>query len=1139
MENKNTVNDSAVNCSTINTKCVTKTKPSFCMADHVHKLTQSSKRRNHYVCPVCSAEHLEVVTDPSSEKYGAYSCLTNECERSEIRDLVAPWDGISSGGKREKKPEQPPQAIALPKQFELATVNEYRKSKVEESLYDPAIKNPLKTGEEDVFATKKVDITHWYDNSHFVIRSEYYQADGKRIDKITIPWNTEEQNHEGWGIKNKGKGSEPWSAYRIQEALRDAKGKVVLGLEGEKKTDEAVRVGLSAVTFQGSCWDIDKDLVPALERLKEGGVLGIVYLQDNDKTGIRKGLKVARACVKVNFPYLIIEASQIDTEAGDGDDLANYIAKQEEKGMTVEQIKTEIEEKVQAIAAEEAQKQSEANERIDNFVASEIRRIKLMGLSGKDEAAKISSILAEGTVDPRRFKEIEDWVEQELNNEESREYNRNIIRTILSSSERRLDLAEVLPAGLAKGINAKAAKLNKRPEVLLTYLLGCISGLYKVGTHLYFEGVDIKAHPNLFTCVVAKSGEKKSVMLRAVATDSLNKIQAEIRREWEKDRDEYKKLEKHKDKNSSEELVEPKLLKVKLDDTTLEGLRKRFEDFPHQGCAFVKDEIIGFFKSQNATRNGRGGDEEKWLEIYDCTGFDAYRATGVLDTPSEILCSIVGGTQPKILESFLRDCQDNNGKWARFLFCYQPPTSSPINYLDATQLALDTEALFRRVLALPKMKFTCSPAGKRMLTDFSYICDSLKMDEDTSDGLGNFLVKLDGAVQRLALNLHVIHYCCNNRTPPKEISGEIVLAAIKLAVFYACQTIAIYGKATASNSESIPDHLLSVIEASKKKKGEWLTAREYVNKFYTRGGKRPCASVVTTWFEELEKMRLGEVKKGKSSLMFRVYLENESAKLPLDKVIDKYNTSFGDFSKLPEGDIFSETFDTTRSEPSPPSRFSQATPKQIAKYLGDDAEEDQEFVFSESKYADNPDLQLASPKGADAEQRSGEAVASDSTTIDVVEVMQSKEAAVEAPIEELAIELDSITHAIADNSQQEQTKRFSYWYETRDGLHDEKVNEINRLQQEGKIEQWGRLAEEMIAERFNPLVGKEITIEDLYGDPAKVRLLEVIRTSVPYQPRVKVMWLTSRKDERGKYIYQANTIWETQAFNVLFPIARS
>ncbi|PSO79447.1 MAG: hypothetical protein BRC41_18975 [Cyanobacteria bacterium QH_9_48_43] len=256
---------------------------------------------------------------------------------------------------------------------------------------------------------------------------------------------------------------------------------------------------------------------------------------------------------------------------------------------------------------------------------------------------------------------LKDWffakkAEEEQSEESETAYTE--VDEILKAQKDSVNLEEVLPKKLAEPIKKLAGWLNLRPETYLTALL-CGGAL------------------------VAPSSQKKSPILKAVATKPLKALQKKAREKYQEDYKQYEKdlerfweLSKSKEDNSKQlkeefpdgEPAEPKQKVYYFSNSTPEGIINQMENLPNQGIVYLKDELAGIFKSLGEYKGGKGSDEENMLSMYDGTGETILRADGKRADFDNALLSIFGTVQPGILQQLLGDGEDANGKWARFIF---------------------------------------------------------------------------------------------------------------------------------------------------------------------------------------------------------------------------------------------------------------------------------------------------------------------------------------------------------------------------------------------------------------------------------------------------------------------------------------
>lgn len=145
--------------------------------------------------------------------------------------------------------------------------------------------------------------------------------DGKEIRYSETQWVTVKRSAEGekkhlpWhetadGRKINRSGSTPWPLWKEAEALAHGSGRWITEAEGEKCSQWLSAGGLVAVSQPGH--DHKPVSIEArYRRLKEGGVLGVVYLADNDETGRKKGERCAAAAGAVGLAMLVIQAADV------------------------------------------------------------------------------------------------------------------------------------------------------------------------------------------------------------------------------------------------------------------------------------------------------------------------------------------------------------------------------------------------------------------------------------------------------------------------------------------------------------------------------------------------------------------------------------------------------------------------------------------------------------------------------------------------------------------------------------------------------------------------------------------------------------------------------------------------------------
>ncbi|MBD2499838.1 DUF5906 domain-containing protein [Anabaena azotica] len=291
--------------------------PVFSIFDHLDKLNVLKQTRSEIIayCPVCGDNNLKITLN--GKHAGRYACYSGGCTSEQIREAIAPLSealenaGIKSyrgSGKRGNlrvinSPVKVYKPAPLPEgEIVLAELPE-----VPETL--PAIQKGLNT-----------EITYQYSCDQWIIRTDYYKETGERARKTTKPWHV---NADGKNVNSKG--DNPWPIYRLSEVEEFASGKWVLGVEGEKSVEAARFLQLCAITWMGSAW-AEVDLVGGLMALKKAGVVGLVYLPDNDAPGEKKAQAIANAAAKTQFPCLILNPLELYADMPEKGDIADWVS---------------------------------------------------------------------------------------------------------------------------------------------------------------------------------------------------------------------------------------------------------------------------------------------------------------------------------------------------------------------------------------------------------------------------------------------------------------------------------------------------------------------------------------------------------------------------------------------------------------------------------------------------------------------------------------------------------------------------------------------------------------------------------------------------------------------------------------------
>jgi hypothetical protein len=453
---------------------------------------------------------------------------------------------------------------------------------------------------------------------------------------------------------------------------------------------------------------------------------------------------------------------------------------------------------------------------------------------------------------------------REIEQESERSDTAAMIDDLLLAIRSKVELHDVLPLALAEPLSKLASWLNMRPETVLITLLTTVSALHhSQTTSVLNRDWDFDVKPNLYAAIVAPPSQKKSPILKAIARKPLKVLEKKAREAYKAALADYNEQEARYKRLSEEEREakfpsgppEPPPSRRKVysfTKTTSEGLREQIATYPQQGLLALPDELASLIKGANQYRSGRGSDEEDLLSFYDGLGETVLRAAGVAGDFDNLLLSILGTIQPVVLQSFLKDCKDSNGKWSRFMFVNQPLAASTMSADGGTfDLTPMLASLYEKINNLP-------PADYYPERDaFQYYCGIYNELErrrvtDPSSGMSAAWGKAEGRIGKIALNLHVIHELMADRIPGHFIPKARYQEATLITLFSIQQVFYLYNEL--GESDALATHLTKVINLSRKKNA-WITARD-VQLTYDKDS-RPTPDAVRSWFRELEAMGKG------------------------------------------------------------------------------------------------------------------------------------------------------------------------------------------------------------------------------------------------------------------------------------------
>jgi hypothetical protein len=516
-----------------------------------------------------------------------------------------------------------------------------------------------------------------------------------------------------------------------------------------------------------------------------------------------------------------------------------------------------------------------------NSIRKEYRNLLKAGANGtKIESFKISVRQQFSQLQPSELNKLLDEIAKEFQKQQDLIDEAEELAKLVDATEQTINLADYLPAKLAKPLAQYCEWQNLRHAVVFTSFITAVSSLHKVGTELILQrSVGFKVPPTLFGAIVAESGSKKSPIFRATAREPLNVLKKDDAKEYDLEFKQYeaelKQWNESKKGKKGERPQEPPLPPLYyFSDATGEGIKAQAANAPDKALFALVDELAGFFNSSNQYRGGKGSDKQDLLSYFDGTGATVLRSGGIKVDVTQIYLSILGTIQPEILRQAMGNTNDFDGSWARFLIAIQPNTPSELP--DENHFGVEMKDLlatyFRAIHNLPITEYRLSKDAFKFYQSWYNRLEQLRVSHPSS-GLRAVYSKAEGLTGRLALNLHVLHELASDRTPSIEIPLARIKEAINLMKFYIGQVKMIH--ATVDDSSNVPQ-ILKVIELSKRKQlaGEdgWIKPREIISNSSKK--QRLTSAEARELMVQASNSGYGEIRGSGVKVEFKAFTQN-------------------------------------------------------------------------------------------------------------------------------------------------------------------------------------------------------------------------------------------------------------------------
>lgn len=357
---------------------------------------------------------------------------------------------------------------------------------------------------------------------------------------------------------------------------------------------------------------------------------------------------------------------------------------------------------------------------------------------------------------------------------------------------KRLNLREFLwgdEGMLAEAMIETAEAMPTSPEFLFTTLIPTAATLIGTSSRVVVKAKGKYKQPCLFwTVVTARSGQLKTPAQKVVI-DPLVQLEIKANEQYQAALEQYRidfaTWKKDKNADPADEPKRPVRKRYITKDATIESLERIHGENP-RGLLIHRDEIAEDFKADNAHRSGKGGDKEKKLDQWNGSPIIVDRKEREIALERSSI-SRTGSIQWEVLQSLMGDGRDDNGTFARWLFC---AAESPPRFINLFEDDLDTGIdellmhLYKRLEKMPENRdYLLSLEAKQLFQQWQHELVRAELEE-THPSLQLVYPKIEAYTARFALWLHLVNSALAEVTPPAVVSDRTMSAAIKLAKYY-------------------------------------------------------------------------------------------------------------------------------------------------------------------------------------------------------------------------------------------------------------------------------------------------------------------------------------------------------------------
>jgi hypothetical protein len=381
--------------------------------------------------------------------------------------------------------------------------------------------------------------------------------------------------------------------------------------------------------------------------------------------------------------------------------------------------------------------------------------------------------------------------------------------------------SDVFPEPIRPLVVDGAAAVGAPEDFLGNAVLGIAAGI--IGNTQRIElktGYEQRAI--LWTAVVGDSGTVKTPAINTVRSP-MEELQKEATKSYDDAAASYlKDLVKWEmgDKATRGEKPEPpKMRHYYVSDATLEAIQAVHAHEP--GLVLIRDELLGWVKSHDAYRGGKGGDRQNWLQAWAGVPIEINRKTGPVLYIPEPAISVLGGVQPEMLSELAEEAGRRDGFLDRILWAY--PAALPALWSEKVLESEITQRV-KKVFATLRGNsqaanpIRLSPEAKTRWVEWHD--ENVKATQCVYGLAQGICAKLPNQLARLCLVLHCLTY--PNAPWTEEVSEKTMADAIELVEYFrshAHRVLPLIGSAAEQQAVALKARILRALN---RDPGAWV-----------------------------------------------------------------------------------------------------------------------------------------------------------------------------------------------------------------------------------------------------------------------------------------------------------------------------